>query len=158
MDDEQTDENTTPPDHDADPNPEKEDIFQVYGATIFNKGGKFDPVAVAEALRINRGLIHLTARYLRTDHTTILGYVKRHAIVRDTLASIRGEIVDVTEWKLMDNVGTGDQRAVEFLLKQKAKDRGYGDTVTVNGSIQNHVTIDFSGISTEELKKLASQT
>lgn len=84
---------------------------------------------VTAALVKTKGLVYLAARDLGCEPATIHNYAKRYAVVRETLVTARGEVVDVAEAALYKAILAGEQWAVLFALRTQGKGRGYVERV-----------------------------
>lgn len=67
------------------------------------------------------GRISVVSRLLHIDRTTIYYRIKKHQELQRAVKEARNFIVQFAEMKLMQNVAAGDQRAIEFVLKNKGK-------------------------------------
>ena len=92
---------------------------------------------IMEALRDRKGLVYLASRKLGCDPHTIYERAKRSPEVAACIASQRGEVVDTGEMRLFEAVDRGEPWAVGMVLKTLGRDRGYGDTVKVQGAGEN---------------------
>ena len=76
---------------------------------------------IIQAIHQTFGRISVVARYLKIDRTTIYQRIEKHPKLREAVIESRKMIVPFAESKLMQNVAAGDQRAIEFVLKNKGK-------------------------------------
>ncbi len=86
---------------------------------------------MAEALVKARGLQTVAAEMLGCSWQTVRTYVQKYPECAEALEVANTALGDLAETKLVDNISTGDQRAIEFYLKSKHKQRGYADKTQV---------------------------
>ncbi len=70
-------------------------------------------------------MVYLAAQRLGCEAKTIYNYRDRYASVRAEMEQQGGMVNDIAEMKLYQAIMEGEQWAVVFRLKTKAKDRGY---------------------------------
>lgn len=102
---------------------------------------------VAEALVKARGLQTVAAQMLGCEWQTIRNYVQRYPECAEALELANTALGDLAETKLVDNISTGDQRAIEFYLKSKHKARGYAEKtqVELTGAAGGPVRLEVGG-------------
>ena len=102
---------------------------------------------VAEALVKARGLQTVAAQMLGCTWETVREYVKRYPECAEAINLANNALGDLAETKLVDNITNGDQRAIEFYLKTKQRDRGYTDKtqVELTGAAGGPVRLEVSG-------------
>lgn len=102
---------------------------------------------VAEALIKARGLQTVAAEMLGCSWLTVRNYVQRYPECAEAIQLANTALGDFAETKLVDNITAGDQRAIEFYLKAKQKDRGYTDKtqVEVTGASGGPVRLEVNG-------------
>jgi len=76
---------------------------------------------IEQALRNTFGRISVAARLLNFDRTTIYQRIGKHPKLKRVVQESRALVVPYAETKLFQNVASGDQRAIEFVLKNKGK-------------------------------------
>ncbi len=86
---------------------------------------KFTAEEVTQALKDTKGMVYLAAQRLGCEAKTIYNYRDRYASVRAEMEQQDGMVNDIAEMKLYQAIMDGEQWAVVFRLKTKAKDRGY---------------------------------
>lgn len=96
---------------------------------------------VGEALRARRGMVTATARYLGCTSKCIYDYLKRSAELRALLEECREYCLDRAELGLFAAVDRGEPWAICFLLKCKAKSRGYVERQEVTGAAGGPVEV-----------------
>jgi hypothetical protein len=86
-----------------------------------------NPEAVAEAVRENRGLLTHAARQLGVHRNSLSRLRDEDARVRDLVAEAQESLIDELEEVAFGRAlqGGGNQQLLMFLLKTKAKSRGY---------------------------------
>ena len=73
------------------------------------------------ALQQTFGRAPVVARMLGIERTTLWKRIKRHPELAQAVQDSRQLVVPFAETKLMQNVAARDQRAIEFVLKNKGK-------------------------------------
>lgn len=79
------------------------------------------------ALRETKGLVCLAAKRLGCHPRVLLAAAQQHPALRDAIEAERSEMVDVGESALYRAVLQGEAWAIQFLLKTRARERGYGE-------------------------------
>jgi len=102
---------------------------------------------MAEALIKARGLQTVAAGMLGCDWSTVRRYVQQYPECAEALELANTALGDLAETKLVDNINTGDQRAIEFYLKSKHKQRGYAEKtqVELTGAAGGPVRLEVGG-------------
>jgi hypothetical protein len=102
---------------------------------------------MAEALVKARGLQTVAAGMLGCDWSTVRRYVQQYPECAEAINLANNALGDLAETKLVDNITNGDQRAIEFYLKTKQRDRGYTDKtqVELTGAAGGPVRLEVSG-------------
>ena len=86
-----------------------------------------NPEAVAEAVRVNRGLLSYAARELGVHRNSLARLRDENDWVRDLVEEAQESLVDELEDVAFGRAlrGGGNQQLLMFLLKTKGKARGY---------------------------------
>ncbi len=110
-------------------------------------------------LKIAKGIVTVACQNAHISTKTFYNYIDEHHPSFDKdFAEMANEIRnmshDFVESKLMQNIENNDQRAIEFYLVNKAKDRGYASAtqkvdMTTNGKEINQQPLVF--VSTDQL-------
>ena len=102
---------------------------------------------MVEALIKARGLQTVAAGMLGCDWSTVRRYVQQYPECAEAINLANNALGDLAETKLVDNITNGDQRAIEFYLKTKQRDRGYTDKtqVELTGAAGGPVRLEVSG-------------
>lgn len=117
------------------------------------------------ALEVSAGIISPAAKRLGCDRTTLVNFIERHPEVGAALERIGGELLDFAEAGLLQIINDPRhpalrQKALEFFLRTKGKQRGFtmGAELTGKGGspveTESKVTIDISKLTAEELDQL----
>jgi predicted transcriptional regulator len=88
---------------------------------------------VEAQLRRHRGNLSAVARAFGVTRTAVADYVRRRPELQAVTQECREAMKDGAESALYDNALAGEAWAVCFFLKTQARDRGYGDRLTVAG-------------------------
>jgi len=75
------------------------------------------------------------------NRSTLWRWMKEDQAFSETVWEIEESILDVAESKLLELVRAGNLQAIKFLLRSKARDRGYGDRLEIAQTVKNE-TID----------------
>lgn len=119
---------------------------------------KFTPDDVIAALRETKGMVYLAAQRLGCNVGTLYNYRDRYASVRAEMEYQDGLINDIAEMKLYQGIMSGEQWAVVFRLRTKAKNRGYSERTEITGAdgkaIEAEVSTapDLSKLTLDELR------
>lgn len=103
-----------------------------YDETIFIRWNdafrheRFTCFEVISALDASAGLIAMAARRLGCTPNTIRNYVKRHAVVRLALGTIRNEICDLAWTQILTLIKERNPRVVIWYAARFGERRGYG--------------------------------
>ena len=102
---------------------------------------------MAEALIKARGLQTVAAEMLGCSWQTVRTYVQKYPECAEAINIANNALGDLAENKLASNIQTGDQRAIEFYLKMKHRDRGYTDKtqVELTGAAGGPVRLEVGG-------------
>ena len=102
---------------------------------------------MAEALIKARGLQTVAAGMLGCDWSTVRRYVQQYPECAEAINLANNALGDLAETKLVDNISNGDQRAIEFYLKTKQRDRGYTEktAVEVSGPAGGPLRVEVNG-------------
>ena len=96
---------------------------------------KFTVDQVVKAITDNHGFQYLAARKLGCSPETVRTYMQRYPKVKQAQQDASELVNDLAEGALVKAILAGEPWAVQFRLRTKARDRGYGDKVeaTVSG-------------------------
>ncbi len=118
---------------------------------------KFTAEEVTQALKDTKGMVYLAAQRLGCEAKTIYNYRDRYASVRAEMEQQDGMVNDIAEMKLYQAIMDGEQWAVVFRLKTKAKDRGYTERQEVTGKDGGPIEhADVTELTDEELARIAT--
>jgi hypothetical protein len=95
---------------------------------------KYTAEELIRAAHEGRGLKAPMARILGCSYNTVTNYQRRYASVARAMHEEREKFKDYLEHALHKRVEAGDTTAIIFGLKTLCKDRGYVETVEVEGS------------------------
>ena len=105
-----------------------------------------------EALFANAGNVSVAARACGVGRTTHYLWLENNPKYTAKVLEIGEELVDLAESKLLVNIDRGDQKAIQYYLDSKAKDRGYGQTKRVEVSGPEGSAIQHEDVSDKVLK------
>lgn len=98
------------------------------------QGSRIGVKRVSEALRQARGLVTVAARILDCRPQTVYDYLDRYSEVRQAREEADTAMTDLAEGALFKAISDRESWAVQFYLRTKGKNRGYGDKVGVEVS------------------------
>jgi hypothetical protein len=75
------------------------------------------------------------------NRSTLWRWIKEDKAFSEAVWEIEESVIDVAESKLMELVREGNLQAIKFLLRSKARERGYGDRLEIAQTVKNE-TID----------------
>lgn len=119
---------------------------------------------IVQALSQTNGKITLAAATLKMSPILLRERVTSTPLLAEAWQTAKDMTVDVAEFQLEQLVAGGDAQAISLKLKAQAKDRGYGDEVTVNvrhGSPRaalRHVMTQLSDAALEELEQALTRS
>ena len=82
---------------------------------------------IRAALEKTKGMKFLASLALGCSHTTISAWLKKCPDLEAWRQTLDGGNTDTAELKLHEKILAGEAWAVQFQLRTKGKDRGYGD-------------------------------
>lgn len=91
---------------------------------IYRKLTEADDEVIVREVRAFRPL-YIIAKELGCDRRTLSSYIKKN--FPDLLQEMRESMLDVAEAKLLQNINSGNENAIEYFLDRQGKDRGYGE-------------------------------
>lgn len=80
--------------------------------------------------------------------------IKRTPKLLEALDEIRTDLLDKAEDNIVTAIQAGDKDVSWKYLTKMGKERGYGDTVTINGKVTIEQKPDLSNLSEQELAEL----
>ena len=76
------------------------------------------------------------------NRSTVWRWAKEDKAFSEAVWEIEESVLDVAESKLAEMVRAGNLQAVKFLLRSKARERGYGDRLEISQTVKKE-TIDI---------------
>ena len=95
---------------------------------------KFTVDQVVEALTANHGFQYLASRKLGCSPETVRTYMQRYPKVRQAQIDASELVNDLAEGALVKAILAGEPWAVQFRLRTKGRERGYGDKIAAEVS------------------------
>ena len=95
----------------------------------------FKPADVIAAIQGTGGIMRAIAAKLTTDWDTAKKYCHKWESTKRALAQEEQVILDMAESTLFKAIQGGDVQDAKWLLSKKARDRGYGDKIEVDGNM-----------------------
>lgn len=115
---------------------------------VYRKLDENDDEFIEKEVRAFRPL-YIIARSLGCDRRTLSAYIKKR--FPDLITEMRESMLDVAEAKLLQNINSGNQNAIEFFLDRQGKDRGYGDVVSIPQSVLPVINIGRIDVHKDEV-------
>lgn len=110
--------------------------------TNMAKKPMYQPEHIAQALLDTGGMVTFAAQRANVCVNTVYRYIERYDEVSQALTQARNEVTDKAENKLFDAIEAGEPWAITFYLKNKARDRGYGEKVEHTGEVKMKIDWD----------------
>jgi hypothetical protein len=95
-----------------------------------------------KVLKANAGLVMISCEKAGIHHSTYYDWKENIEGFDDEVYAINEAMLDMAEGKLYQNVQNNDNASIMFLLKCKAKHRGYIERQQVEHSGQIEIVID----------------
>lgn len=80
---------------------------------------------IQKAIEGSYGIVTLIAKRLKVERMTIYNRIKKEPELELMLIDEREKILDLAESKLIQNLDSGSERSINFVLETLGKDRGY---------------------------------
>lgn len=109
--------------------------------------------AMLEALRLNGCNVSAAAEMVAINRATHYQWIEKNEKYREAVNDLNERVKDLAESKLMRNINEGNQKAIEYFLDAKAKDRGYGQTKRLEVGGIGDKPIHVADVSDEVLKE-----
>ena len=108
---------------------------------------RFSAQQVIDALTATAGIKSAAAKRLGCHVNTVENYIARYPTVAAAATQARSGIIDIAESILVRRLNAGEWDAAKFVLTTLGKDRGYGQSVDVNLTIDEMVKriVDATG-------------
>ena len=100
--------------------------------------------ALADALRRNGGWVSKAARACGLTPSAVSMRIARNPKLKAAVADIREEALDDVEDALMARIRAGDERAIEFFLKCRGRERGWVEKVEFEGAVRPGASKKFT--------------
>jgi hypothetical protein len=121
--------------------------------------GKFSPEQIVSALRASGGIRLAAAKMLKSSPSTISNYIDRFPEIREALADICAEKLDIAESILLKAMANNHNPALQFqaakyYLGKLGADRGYGPAHTKPRVDEHPPRYDVSRLTADESELL----
>lgn len=91
------------------------------------------------------GIISLIANRLGCDWHTAKKYIELWEETKQAYSDELEKFKDICETTVLKSVQDGDVQTAKWVLSHKARDRGYGEKIEVDGQIIGDITIIIQG-------------
>lgn len=92
--------------------------------------------AILEAIKGSGGIMSTIARKLGVTWHTADSWIRESEELMEALKDEKETILDMAESTLLNKIKEGDEQSAKWYLSKKGKQRGYGDSVAIEGGIQ----------------------
>lgn len=106
---------------------------------------KINKTNFEKACKGSGGVLAVISRRLEVSRAAVTQYCQKNEWTKEVLEQENESINDLAESKLVENINKGDQRAIEFRLRCKAKTRGYIERQEIehSGTMDNNINIQI---------------
>ncbi|WP_293857263.1 helix-turn-helix domain-containing protein [uncultured Alsobacter sp.] len=94
---------------------------------------KHPTATVIAALEASGGVLAVAAQKLNIHRVTLHRWINDDAALREAVANIKEEVIDLAEAKLLGQIRDGDKDQIRFYLRTQGKHRGYTERVEQTG-------------------------
>ena len=111
---------------------------------------------IATAIKLTGGFLSMTAEKLGVTVANISQRIKRSEELQKVIEDIDEKRLDLAESKLIGNIKSNDQRAIEFFIRHKGRRRGYIPTdkhIIEGGSEDKPIRLIVEPIGTKSKNK-----
>lgn len=98
-----------------------------------------------KAIENSGGIISAIANRLGCDWHTAKKYIELWEETKQAYSDELEKFKDICETTVLESVQDGDVQTAKWVLSHKARDRGYGDKIEVDGQIIGDITIIIQG-------------
>jgi hypothetical protein len=102
---------------------------------------------ILTSLEFNLGNITNTMNELNIERVTHYKHLEADPIYAKMVKSVEYAIIDFVESKLLEKINEGSERSIIFFLQNRAKSRGYGNTIDITQTTNNIETIRIIEVS-----------
>lgn len=115
---------------------------------IYRKLTEADDEFIEKEIRAFRPL-YIIAKELGCDRRTLSTYIKKN--MPDVIKDMRESMLDVAEAKLLQNINSGNENAIEYFLDKQGRDRGYGEKLAIPQNVVPVINIGRIDVRKEEV-------
>lgn len=115
---------------------------------IYRKLTEADNEFIEKEIRAFRPM-YIIAKELGCDRRTLSTYVKKN--MPDVIKDMREAMLDVAEAKLLQNINSGNENAIEYFLDKQGRDRGYGEKLAIPQNAVPVINIGRIDVRKEEV-------
>lgn len=110
-------------------------------------------VALIEALTKTLGIISTACEMCGEHRRQYYKWMDTDKKFRKAVEEISEREIDFAESALLKNIRAGKEKSIIFYLSNKARTRGYGDKVAIEGSVEHKHEVPISGFSIEVIER-----
>ena len=107
-------------------------------------GRRFTQEQVLDAIKDSGAIVAIIAARLDCAWSTAESYVKKWDKTRQAFRDETEQIKDVAESTLINSIKQGNTTDAKWYLSKKAKDRGYGEEITVQQTADSAEDTDIT--------------
>ena len=112
----------------------------------------YDIEMILNAIKGSGGFYTKIANSLKCSWATAVKYVNLYEETKQAYSEELEIVLDMAESKLLENVQDNDNAAIQFYLKSKGKNRGYGESRELNITQKTEMIIELEEDEDEEEK------
>ena len=94
-----------------------------------------------KALTDSKGMVYLASKQLGCSYNTVRRWMETHPRLQEIVEAEDGQVTDTAELKLFQAIMKGEPWAISYRLGRKGRDRGYGESLTLNGNKDQPILI-----------------
>ena len=91
---------------------------------------------ILDCLKLDGGIICRVVKRVGISSKTFYEYYRTDPDFRQKVELLKDEMIDMAESKLMELVEQGDRQSIIFLLKTQGKKRGWGESIDIQGQLE----------------------
>ena len=107
---------------------------------------KISDKAILGAIKGSGGVISYIAKKLNVGWHTAQRLINRNETIQMAYKDEIETVLDMCESVLYDAITNGDTGSAKWYLTQRARHRGYGDKLEIEGQMQAKVVINIIGV------------
>lgn len=115
---------------------------------------EYTEAQVCEAVRGSLGIMSTVAKNLNCTWGTARTYIEKYPEAKQLWEDEKERVLDLAESKVFKSINLDDVGAAKWLLSNRGRDRGYGETLKVEQSGKLNVGIEFGELTPDQAEKI----